>query len=132
VRPINVASRYATIALVASATNLVLQSMLLLAYSGPLSVEFAAVVATAIVLPFKYVADKRFIFNFTALSPAKDLQHLALYSSASVFTVAIFWGFEFAAWRLLQTRSAQYVGGALGLAVSFYVKYVLDKRFVFK
>ena len=46
--------------------------------------------------------------------------------------VPLFWAVEFGAHHMFRTPSAQYLGGAVGLALSFYLKYALDKRFVFR
>ena len=46
-------------------------------------------------------------------------------------TTAIFWGFEFTFDAIYQTKEMRYVGGVIGLAIGYYVKYQLDKRFVF-
>lgn len=128
----SVAARYAAIACVASLANLALQRALAAVYAGPLAVEAATVLATGLVLPFKYLADKRFIFGFRTQSGLQDLHKLLHYTTASLFTVAIFWAVEFGAYHIFRTAAAQYVGGALGLALSFHAKYLIDKRFVFR
>jgi putative flippase GtrA len=130
--PRTLAARYCAIALVASLANLVLQGAWMGVYGGPFAVESAAVVATGLVLPFKYLADKRFIFGFRTVSALHDLQTLLHYTTASLFTVAIFWAVEFGAYGLFRTPAAQYLGGALGLALSFHAKYLIDRRFVFR
>jgi putative flippase GtrA len=130
--PATLAARYTAIALVASLANLALQRAWMAAYAGPYAVEMAAVLATGLVLPFKYLADKHFIFGFRTTSAMHDLYKLLQYTTASLFTVAIFWAVEFGAWRAFGTPAAQYLGGALGLALSFHAKYLIDRRFVFR
>lgn len=49
-----------------------------------------------------------------------------------VFTTAIFWGMEMFFFHVLAFEGAQYVGGALVLAIGYVVKYYLDKKYVFK
>ncbi|HZY18408.1 MAG TPA: GtrA family protein [Ramlibacter sp.] len=127
-----VAARYTAIAVVASLANLALQRAWMAVDAGPFAVEVAALLATGLVLPFKYVADKRWIFGYRTVSGLHDLHKLLHYTTASVFTVAIFWIVEFGAWRLFRTPAAQYLGAALGLALSFQAKYLIDKRFVFR
>ncbi|TFZ00199.1 GtrA family protein [Ramlibacter humi] len=126
------AARYTAIAVIASLANLALQRCWMAAYTGPFAVETAAVLATGLVLPFKYLADKHFIFGFRTVSAVQDLHKLLQYTTASLFTVAIFWAVEFGAWRAFETPAAQYIGGALGLALSFHAKYLIDRRFVFR
>jgi hypothetical protein len=124
--------RYTAIATVASLANLALQRLWMDVYSGPLAVETATMLATALVLPAKYLADKHFIFGFRTGSGIEDVQKLAQYAAASVVTVAVFWTLEFSAHRAFRTPAAQYLGGAAGLALSFWLKYHIDKRFVFR
>jgi putative flippase GtrA len=130
--PRTIAARYAAIAVVASLANLALQRGWMAVYAGPFAVEAAAVLATGVVLPFKYVADKRLIFGFRPVSGLHDLEKLLHYTMASLVTVAIFWAVEIAAYRTFRAPAAQYIGGALGLALSFHLKYLIDKRFVFR
>ena len=48
-----------------------------------------------------------------------------------VVTTLIFWGTEYAFHLIYDTDLMRYVGGIVGLAVGFYVKYQLDKKYVF-
>ena len=48
-----------------------------------------------------------------------------------VFTTAIYWGVEYAFHLIFATDTMRYVGGVIGLAIGFYVKYQLDKKYVF-
>ena len=48
-----------------------------------------------------------------------------------VFTTAIFWGTEYAFHLIFTTDAMRYIGGVLGLTIGYYIKYQLDKRFVF-
>jgi putative flippase GtrA len=48
-----------------------------------------------------------------------------------VFTTVIFWSVEYAFYLTFATDTMRYVGGVIGLAIGFYVKYQLDKKFVF-
>ena len=126
-----IALRYTTIAVIASVANLCLQLLFMLLYAGDYAVELSIVFATALVLPVKYVADKRFIFEFSAQNTRQDLSTFVMYSSVSVLTVAVFWGCEYGFHLIFDSSLLRYLGGAIGLALSFYLKYQLDKRFVF-
>jgi len=48
-----------------------------------------------------------------------------------VVTTTIFFGFEFGFNYLFQTKELRYLGGIIGLAVGYLLKYNLDKKFVF-
>lgn len=45
-----------------------------------------------------------------------------------IFTTVIFWTTEFA----FGTRELRYLGGALGSAIDYIVKYWLDKKYEFR
>jgi hypothetical protein len=47
-------------------------------------------------------------------------------------TTIIFWGFEIVFWTVWRTDLAKYAGGAIGLAIGYVSKFVLDRKFVFK
>ncbi len=58
-------------------------------------------------------------------------QLFVLYSFMGVFTTAILWGTEYAFHLIFADDFMRYAGGVLGLTIGYYVKYQLDKRFVF-
>jgi flagellar biosynthesis protein FliR len=82
-------------------------------------------------LPFRYLLEKRYIFAFKSNNIKHDGQIFLLYSFMGVFTTAIFWGVEYAFHLFFVTDAMRYVGGVIGLSIGFYVKYQLDKKFVF-
>lgn len=49
----------------------------------------------------------------------------------AVSMTAIFWVVEYALYIIFATDITRYVGGAIGLAIGFYVKHQLDKTYVF-
>lgn len=129
--PTVLAVRYTIIALSASALNLLLQAAISWLYKGPLAVEASMVLATGLVLPLKYSIERRVIFEFQPASLLHDAKLFYLYTMVSVFTVLIFWCTEYAFHLIFRDDAMRYIGGALGLAISFYSKYRLDKQFVF-
>ena len=129
--PTTLAIRYTIIALSASALNLLLQAAISWLYKGPLAVEASMVLATGLVLPLKYSIERRVIFEFQPASLLHDAKLFYLYTMVSVFTVLIFWCTEYAFHLIFRDDAMRYVGGAVGLAISFYSKYRLDKQFVF-
>jgi putative flippase GtrA len=48
-----------------------------------------------------------------------------------VLTTIIFWAIELAFEHIYQTKEMRYLGGIIGLAIGYIIKYQLDKRFVF-
>lgn len=122
---------YTTIAVVASSANLFLQYIFLEFFKAAYAIEISIVVATAVVLPFKYVADKKLIFQYVARNIMHDFGKFISYTVVSVFTVIIFWGIEYGAHLIFEQDALRYAAGAIGLAISFLAKYNLDKKYVF-
>jgi len=123
---------YAIIALIATAANLESQALCVWAWQGTWHIELSVLVGTAVGLVVKYLLDKIYIFRFKAESAAHDLQTFILYTAMGVATTLIFWGFEFAFYRAFEDKSLRYLGGLIGLAIGYWAKYHLDKRFVFR
>ena len=81
----------------------------------------------AIMLLFR----KTLLFSFQSKSMKHDGQLFVLYSFLGVFTTAIFWGMEYAFHLIFTTDFMRYVGALIGLTIGYFIKYQLDKRFVF-
>lgn len=123
---------YTVLAVLASLANIASQYLFTRAYSGPYAVKVSVLVGTAVGLVVKYLLDKRFIFSFQARDVVHDGQTFVLYALMGVFTTGIFWGFEFGFDAGFNTPTLRYLGGAIGLAIGYFCKYQLDKRFVFR
>ncbi|XHN44293.1 hypothetical protein O1Q81_00296 [Lonepinella sp. MS14436] len=88
-------------------------------------------VGTVSGLFFKYVLDKKYIFNYQPDNIKHDSQLFVIYTLMSVFTTLIFWGVEFSFHFVFQTKEMRYIGAMIGLAIGYTVKYMLDKKYVF-
>lgn len=123
---------YAVIALIATATNIGSQELTVRAYSGPFQIALSVFIGTGVGLVVKYLLDKAFIFRFTARDKLHDVQTFGLYTVMGIATTAIFWGFEFGFNHAFQSKEMRYLGGLIGLAIGYWTKYHLDKRYVFR
>lgn len=121
---------YAAFAALATLANLGTQHLLL---GAPLSAGLgvAMIGGTLVGLVVKYVLDKRWIFADTSSGMRSHGRKFTLYSSMGVVTTAIFWATETTFWLVWHTDAMRDAGAVLGLAVGYYVKYRLDRRFVF-
>jgi hypothetical protein len=126
-----IALLYTLFAGISTAINIGAQIFSIWLYKGIYAVEVSILVGTATGLPLRYFLEKRHIFAFESKSIPHDGQLFALYSFMSVFTTAIFWGVEYGFQWLFGTDTMRYIGGSLGLAIGFYIKYQLDKKYVF-
>jgi putative flippase GtrA len=130
--PAELALRYLLFAAIAVAANLGSQALVFgLASTGALAFVAALVIGTGVGLVVKYVLDARWIF-YVPRSRSQESKTFLGYAGTGLVTTGIFWGaeigfhFGFPDWA-----EARYVGGALGLAVGYVVKYRLDRRYVF-
>jgi putative flippase GtrA len=126
------AIKYALFAALATAVNILVQDLALHlpAAVHPLALPMAP--GTLAGLVTKYVLDKRYIFRFTTRNAAEDTRKFALYSAMGLVTTAVFWGTEIGFELLFRTKAMRYTGAVIGLAVGYWIKYALDKRFVFR
>lgn len=129
--PITIAVLYTLFAMLSSAANIGTQMLSMWLYHGSHAVEASILLGTAAGLPVRYILEKRYIFAFTSSGVAHDGKLFVLYSFMGVFTTLIFWGFEYASHLIFATDATRYAGGLIGLAIGFYVKYQLDKKYVF-
>ncbi len=127
----SVAVKYAIFALLATAANIAAQDLSLALYDARHAILLSVAVGTAVGLLLKYQLDKRYIFGFSPGSLMHDSHTFALYTGMGLLTTAIFWGFEFGFHLLFNDKLMRYLGGVIGLAIGYWMKYHLDKRFVF-
>jgi putative flippase GtrA len=128
---VSIAVLYTLFAAFSTAINIGAQMASIWAYAGPYAVEVSILIGTAAGLPLRYLLEKRYIFAFKSNNMKHDGQLFVLYSFMGVFTTAIFWSVEYAFHLIFATDTMRYVGGVIGLAIGFYVKYQLDKKYVF-
>ncbi len=132
IQSMKLALTYAILALIATVANIALQEISLRLYQGPHAIALSVLAGTAAGLALKYLLDKRYIFRFRATDALHDGRTFTLYVLMGVVTTAIFWGFEFAFHLLFEARALRYLGGAIGLAIGYGIKYRLDKQYVFR
>ena len=123
--------KYALFAGISILLNLVFQYLTILMYSGYASLYFAMVIGTAFGLGAKYLLDKKFIFYYKESSKNLYSPIFFYYVMTSMFTTLIFWGLEITFDTLCSDPNAKYVGALIGLSIGYFIKYFLDKKYVF-
>ena len=126
-----IAILYTLFAVVSTAINIGSQMLSIWVYEGPFSVEISILFGTVMGLPLRYFLEKRYIFNFTSKNLVHDGKLFVFYSAMGVITTLIFWGTEYTFHLIYDTDFMRYLGGVFGLSIGFYVKYQLDKKYVF-
>lgn len=126
------ALRYALFAVVASLANLVVQSAILAVLSGPLRYAAALVAGTGTGLVVKYVLDRRWIFFDRSRNLRGQGVQFTLYTLTGVATTLIFWVSEISFLIVFDSARMAQIGAVLGLTIGYFLKYRLDRRFVFE
>lgn len=131
------AALYAAFGAIATAANLgtqaVLRAFLPAEAGSPGPVYWIALCAgTGVGLVIKYLLDKRWIFHDRAGGAAVHTRKFSLYTVMGLATTAIFWGMQTGFFLLWRSEAMLYLGGAIGLGIGYFVKYHLDRRFVFE
>lgn len=122
---------YSLFAGLGTLVNIGSQMLFIFMYDGLYSVEASIVAGTLVGLPLRYLLEKRYIFSFQSRNLSHGSQLFVLYISMGIFTTAIFWGTEYIFYLVFITDTMRYIGGAVGLSIGYFIKYQLDKRFVF-
>jgi putative flippase GtrA len=122
---------YALFALLAIIVNITTQELSLALYSGANALLYSVIAGTATGLVSKYLLDKAYIFRYQSRHLGDDLTKFTAYTATGIFTTGIFWGFEFGFDYLFGSRLARYTGAVIGLSIGYFIKYRLDKRYVF-
>ena len=120
---------YVAFAVLATVANLGAQRLILRTDASSLSLAMLG--GTLVGLVVKYTLDKRWIFADFSTGMRSHGRKFTLYSAMGLFTTAIFWSSETAFWLIWRTEAMRETGAVLGLAVGYFVKYRLDRRFVF-
>lgn len=124
-------SSYALFALISTLANIGSQEISLRLYPGDHALMLSVMVGTAVGLVVKYVLDKKYIFRYQVKNTLDDAQTFMVYTVMGLITTSIFWGFEFGFDYLFESKAMRYTGAVIGLAIGYYLKYQLDKKYVF-
>ncbi len=123
--------RYAFFALLAILANLATQRLVLLGGDTDNYFVLAVAAGTLVGLVIKYLLDKRWIFFDQSTGLKMHGRKFALYTIMGLATTAIFWGSETIFWLIWRSDLMRETGAILGLTVGYFVKYSLDRQFVF-
>ena len=127
----SLAIKYTLFAIAATLTNIFCQDLTYKIYNGSYGLYLSMLSGTLAGLTIKYILDKTYIFSFRTQNLVQDGQKFVLYSVMGIGTTLIFWGFEMIFDFTFNTIPMRYTGAIIGLALGYYIKYRLDKRFVF-
>jgi len=125
--------KYSLFTVIAMFSNIIVQYTVFNLFNEfQYSLYIAMASGTIVGLITKYVLDKKYIFYFKIKTLSEDFKKFLIYSILGVFTTIIFWATEISFNILIKTESSKYIGAIIGLSIGYYIKYHLDKKFVFK
>lgn len=125
------AIKYSLFAVVAGVANIYCQDLENRLYEGRYELYVSIAAGTLAGLVVKYILDKKYIFMFHAKSLIHDSQKFFLYSLMGSLATGVFWGMETMFDYAFQTLMMRYIGAVIGLSAGYFMKYQLDKRYVF-
>ena len=125
-------AKYMAFAALAIGLNLISQFLSLELYQGRGSLFVAIGFGTTAGLLMKYYFDSHFIFQSTAELQKNELLQITKYTSTGVLTTIFFWIVEFLFHALWAQPYSKYVGATVGLSIGYYIKFLLDQKYVFK
>ena len=126
---VQIIARYICFAAIAMTCNLVAQRAILIVTEE--KVVFAILGGTAVGLMVKYVLDRKWIFYVNAVAVKKESKIFLLYLTTGVLTTALFWVSEGTAWIIWKNDTAREIGAIFGLSLGYFLKYLLDRKYVF-
>ena len=130
-KSLNLTFRYAAFAGIATIINLGTQHLVLNFGHSVAIFSLAIFSGTIMGLVIKYILDKNWIFYDLETGVRNHGRKFTLYTTMGLFTTAIFWGTETLFWLVYKSDIMRDTGAIIGLIIGYYIKYKLDKRFVF-
>jgi putative flippase GtrA len=128
----NLALRYLAFAAIAIVVNVGTQHLVSSLYRGAYELIVAMIFGTATGLVTKYWLDKHYIFFDPTSSLWQHSLQFSRYSITGSLTTVIFWATELAFDALSASSYMRYVGAVIGLSLGYFIKYRLDRHFVFR
>ena len=116
---------YFLFALLASIVNVIGQHIFL-NYNENLF--FAVIVGSAAGLVFKYVLDSSIVFEG---NKPINIRTFVIYASFGACITPVIWIVEVIFLNIFGTVFMRDIGALLGIALAYWIKYEMDKRYVF-
>ncbi len=123
--------KYSFFSVIAILLNLLTQYISFALYTGVASIYVAILIGTLTGLISKYILDKKYIFYHMSKNKIDDVKKFTLYTITGIITTAIFWLTELSFDVIFINNNAKYIGAIIGLSIGYFIKYFLDKKYVF-
>lgn len=126
------AIRYTAFAVLAIAANLGAQRIVLSLGDSTLIYSAAVFTGTAVGLVLKYLLDKKWIFFDHDAGLKNHSRKFMAYTATGVLTTCLFWASETLFWVIWQDDIMRETGALIGLSIGYWLKFRMDRQFVFK
>ena len=123
-------TRYVLFALIATFLNLMTQRIILKT-TIETNLLIAILMGTLVGLIVKYLLDKKWIFYYKPKSVIKNTNMFLKYSFIGLITTSIFWVLESIFWIIYRDDIMRELGAIIGLSIGYFIKYKIDKKYVF-
>lgn len=124
--------KYITFAVIATFINISTQYVIHTLWFHAYSLYIGIFIGTISGFVVKYILDRFYIFHYREKSLRRNTENVLLYGITGVITTFIFWGVELIFNELFDFNMAKYLGAVIGLSIGYFIKYRLDKTYVFK
>jgi len=91
----------------------------------------ALLIGTLFGLVIKFILDKKYIFAYSDTSIKNNSLKFSFYSFNGIITTFLFWGTDSIFYFMYKTNFAREFGALIGLSIGYFIKYRLDKKYVF-
>ena len=82
-------------------------------------------------LVVKYLLDKTFLFNYKTKNVSHEGRTFFLYTLMGLATTLLYVVFEVSFDYIFNDKLMRNIGAVIGLTLGYYIKYILDSKFVF-
>ena len=123
--------KYLLFVILAILANLSTQRLVLCFDDTYIFLILAIIAGTFVGLLIKYVLDKRWIFNDRSNGFRTHGKKFSRYTAMGTITTLIFWCSEALFWYVWKSDFMREIGAILGLSLGYYIKYHLDRKYVF-
>jgi putative flippase GtrA len=128
----NLVLKYVLFCIFATFVNLLTQRFFLNSVLTENNYFIALSLGTITGLVTKYFLDKKYIFSDYDNSLKNSYKKFSLYSLNGILTTTIFWASETLFFFGYKTDFARELGAIIGLSIGYFLKYKLDKKYVFQ
>ena len=127
----NTIIKYILFSFISMLINIISQRIIFTLNSSEHVFTLAIITGTITGFISKYYFDKNFVFKDKTLLILDKSKQILKYAYFAVFTTLIFLTTEYLFWIIYNTHSAREIGAVIGLSIGYYLKYILDKKYVF-